>query len=315
MRENEFFPDFLLLDIPYYQYALQEMRYVKEKGLALEGKAPADTRQSNPIYKRMYNSYVADFWYQSGTLVEVTYGQANPSHGGVTGSFGPVGNLEFKLGRSELNRFSLTNASLNEWYLFFSASNSTSALTDAGANDIISAWRRFGLGRTEGLGYYGSGVTFLPYVSQSLLLAKVDDFGGAQEARQEGITTSDQEILGRYPGAHRLGDRVLYGFKAEILRSFQLTASFETGMVYPRTVFLPWAGSFILAQAGYRAMDYGLGKFVDDYPVFGPIISTVVRSGYWYCYYLLRRNTMSWPFSGEPPLRYEGLNVGVSASF
>ena len=315
LREHEFFPDFLLLDIPYYQYALQEMKYVNQKELAIEGKRSVDTAIVNPLYKRMYNTYVADFWYQSGTLLEVTYGQANPAHNGVTGGFAPVGTVEFKLGRSELDKFSPTNASLNEWYIFFSASNSTAVLTVGGETDITSSWRRFGLGRTEGLGYYGSDVTFLPYVSQSLLLANVDEFGGGQGSPQGQIPASDQEVLARYPGAHRLGDRALYGFKAEIVKSFQLTASYETGMVFPRTEFLPWVGSFLLAQVGYRAMDYGLGKFVDDYPVFGPIISMAVRSGYLYCYYLLRRSAMSWPFGGEEPLRYEGLNVGVSVSF
>ena len=315
LREHEFFPDFILLDIPYYQYALQQMRYAKSKQWDFSGNTVSTTKYSNPIYKRAYNTLVADFWYKSGTLLEATYGQGTPAQSNVTSAFGPLGNSELKVGRTQIDRFSPTNASLNDWYIFLSYSSSNSALSSVGANEISTKWTRFGFGRTEGLGYYGSDLSFLPYISQSLLLTKISDFGYGQNTSTAGIPTGDQEILARYPGALRLGERVLYGFKAEILSSFHLGASYETGVVYPRAVVLPWTGSYILALAGYQALDNVLGRFTDDYPVVGPIVNIAIRAGYLYGYYLLRRDNMNWPFSSEAPMRFEGLNFGIGVRF
>ncbi|MBP1622517.1 MAG: hypothetical protein H6Q07_537, partial [Acidobacteria bacterium] len=315
LREHEFFPDFILLDIPYYQYALQQMRYAKSKQWDFSGNTVSTTKYSNPICKRAYNTLVADFWYKSGTLLEATYGQGTPAQSNVTSAFGPLGNSELKVGRTQIDRFSPTNASLNDWYIFLSYSSSNSALSSVGANEISTKWTRFGFGRTEGLGYYGSDLSFLPYISQSLLLTKISDFGYGQNTSTAGIPTGDQEILARYPGAFRLGERVLYGFKAEILSSFHLGASYETGVVYPRAVVLPWTGSYILALAGYQALDNVLGRFTDDYPVVGPIVNIAIRAGYLYGYYLLRRDNMNWPFSSEAPMRFEGLNFGIGVRF
>ncbi len=308
LRENEFYPDYILLDIPYYQYALQQMKYTKEKELIIADKDTVTEKFSNPIYKRVYNNVVVDFWFQSRTLLELTYGQGNLHQSNFTNNFAPVGNWELKLGRSELDQFSPTNASLNEWYLFFSYASTGSALSNAEAEEVTSKFYSFGFGRTEGLGYYGPNLSFIPFVSQSLLLTKIDDFSYPQNDLSE----PDQEILNTYPNSLRFGDRALYGFKFDILTSLQLTANYETSIIYPRYLFLKWAGSFVLAEAAYQALGYALGKFVDDYPVAGPIINFLVRSGYLYAYYALRKNNMNWPFSTEAPLRYEGFNLGVS---
>ena len=176
------------------------------------------------------------------------------------------------------------------------------------ADEVSSKFIRFGFGRTEGLGYFGHSLSFIPFVSQSLMLTKLDDFGYSQDDLPE----PDQEILNTYLNALRFSDRALYGFKFDIVTSFQLTANYETSIIYPRYLFLKWTVSFVLAEAGYHALGHALGKFVDDYPVAGPIINFLVRSGYLYAYYALRKNNMNWPFSTDAPLRYEGFNFGVS---
>jgi glycerophosphoryl diester phosphodiesterase len=311
LRENEFYPDFILLDIPYYQYALQQLKYTKEKELIIADRDTVKEKFSNPIHKRIFNSTVKDFWFQSRTLLELTYGQGKPNQNNFTSNFAPVGNWELKLGRSELDEFSKTNASLNEWYFFFSYASTSSAISKMEADEVSSKFFRFGFGRTEGLGYFGHNLSFIPFVSQSLMLTKLDDFGYSQDDLPE----PDQEILNTYLNALRFSDRALYGFKFDIVTSFQLTANYETSIIYPRYLFLKWAVSFVLAEAGYHALGNALGKFVDDYPVAGPIINFLVRSGYLYAYYALRKNNMNWPFSTDAPLRYEGFNFGVSVVF
>lgn len=310
--ENEFYPDFILLDIPYYQYALHQMKYASDNNLIFADKDTSAEIFSNPIYKRVYNSVVKDFWFQSRTLLELTYGQGNPKQSNFTSNFAPVGNWELKLGRSEIDKFSETNTSLNEWYVFFSYLNSNSAITTVEENEVSTEFYKFGLGKTEGYGYYWPRLSFIPFVSQSWLWAKLNDFGFTQNSTQSDLPPNDKEIMNRYSNAFRFSDRTLYGFKSDILSSVQLTANYETSIIYPRHLFFKWAVSSIIVEAGYLGIGYLLGKFIDDYPVVGPIINILVRSGYLYSYYLLRKNNMNWPFKTETPLRYEGFNFGVS---
>ena len=312
LRENKFIPEFILLDIPYYQYALHQMKYASDNNLIFAHKDSSAEIFSNPLYERVYNSAIKDFWFQSRTLLESTYGQGNPKHSNFTSNFASVGNWELKLGRSEIVRFSKTNASLNEWFIFFSYLNSNSAVTKPEENEVTTEFYKFGFGRIEGYGYYSPRLSFVPFVSQSWLWTKLDDFEFTQDAAQADLPPNDAEIMNRYSDAFRFGDRTLYGFKSDILSTVQLTANYETNIIYPRHLFFKWAVTSILVEAGYLEIDYVLGKFIDDYPVVGPIINILVRSGYLYSYYLLRKNNMNWPFNTETPLRYEGFNFGVS---
>ena len=231
------------------------------------------------------------------------------SNNDLNGSFENAGKIELKLGRSELNKFSKTNALLNEWYLMFAYSNSEFAVGNAESDDISSEFYHFGIGQTEGLGYYGPHISFIPYISQSLIWSKMDEYSSNSNTP---ISSNDEEILGRYKDTFRFGDRVLYGFKFDILSTLQLSLNYETGVIYPRTLFLKWVGSFLLAQVGYNALNVAAGKWVDDSPVFGPIVNMLVRTGYVYAYYALRKDNMNRPFQTETPLRYEGFNFALS---
>ena len=310
LREHEFFSDFILLDVPYYKWALQQMRYIKNKDVKIDSTTYiAEEKYKNPIYKRVFNKYVNNFWFQSKTLVDLTYGFGKPNQYNFNSGFAQVGNLELKLGRSELDVFSKTNVELNENYLFFSMINSDFALSSAAEDEITTDAYRFGIGKTDGFGYYSSSVSFIPYVSQSFTWTMLNGYSDSLKYRNN---YNDSDILNRYEGSFRFGDRALYGFKFGILSSVQINLNYETAIVFPRHLFLKWAGSFIIMQAGYSALSYGAGKWVDDKPILGPIVNTLARAGYLYVFYLLRKKDMNWPFTTEAPLRYEVFNFGVS---
>ncbi len=312
LREHGFYPDFILSDVPYYQFALQQLRYTKEKDKIISDSVHITEKYSNPIYKRVYNQYVRDFWFQSRTMFELTYGIGNPNQYYFENDFAPVGNWEFKLGRSVLNKFSKTNVSLDEWYLFFSYMNSNAAVGETEPTEVATKSYKFGFGKTEGFGYTGSKIAFIPYISQSLLWTMLDDFSDEIKPVAGETPSNDYEILNRYWGTFRFGDRSLYGFKLDILSWVEIIANYETAVVYPRHLFLTWAGSFVVMEIGYTLLASVTGKWVDDNPVIGPIVNFVVRAGYLYTYYLLREKNMNWPFSTEAPLRYEIFNFGVS---
>jgi len=136
LGENELLPDYILCDIPYYQYALHQMKYAKQKEIKLEDKKERIAKYENPIYKRVYKQYVADFWFQSRTLFDFTYGVGSPNESKFTNSFAATGNWELKFGRSELDKFSKTNALINEWYLFVAYSSSSTSLTQSTSDQV-----------------------------------------------------------------------------------------------------------------------------------------------------------------------------------
>mgnify|MGYP003471509053 FL=1 len=169
--------------------------------------------------------------------MELTYGQINPNQADFESNFAPVGNWELKMGRSELNKFSETNASLNEWYLFFSYMNSNSSLSNIDTNEVSTEFFKFGISKAEGLGYYGPHLSFIPYVSQSLMWTKLNSYSYSHNSSQSELSTNDQDIISRYLDSFRFGDRVLYGFKSDILSSLQIVVNYETGVIYPRHLF------------------------------------------------------------------------------
>jgi hypothetical protein len=312
LAENEFLPDFILLDVPYYNYALHQMKYAADRHLIDPDKSVVASRYKNPIYKRMYNNYVADFWFQSRFLLSFTYGIGNLNESKFTSSFAPVGNWELKVGKSELDKFSKTNASVNEWYLFLGYTNSSTSFIKSKPDEATTEFYKFGIGKIGGLGYYGPHISLIPYTSQSLFLTELTNYSVSDGSSLNTLNQTDAQILNKYTNELKFADRALYGLKFDILSSVQLNVNYETDVIYPSYLFLKWTGSFVLAQAGYGILDYSLGKFVDDYPVAGPIINFIIRSGYLYAYYALRKNNMNWPFTTEEPLRYSGFNFGIS---
>jgi len=312
LRENKIYPDFILSDVPYYQYALQQMRFVNEENINIDGKTVPTKEFRNPIYKRKFNQYVRDFWLHSRTLIELTYGLGKPSQNYFQNSFASVGNWELKVGRSELNKFNTTNVELSEAYFFLSSMNSKSAINKTEVNQVTTKALRFGIGYTDGFGYEASFATIIPYVSQSFTWTKLQEYSDFLKYDESAVSMNDSNILNRYWKSYRFGDRALYGIKADILSSVQLNLNYETAVIYPRHLFWNWAGSYILSQVGYSALGYSLDKFVDNNNIIGPIINSLVRAGYLYGYYLLRKENMNWPFSTEAPLRYETFNLGIS---
>ena len=317
LRENEFFPDFLLLDVPYYKYALQQLRYMKGKIINQDSlNSSRETVYTNPIYKRMYNQYVKDFWFQSRTLIDVSYGIGMPNHYHSNNDFAKLGNWEIKLGRSELDQYSRTNIELNETYIFASGLNSDYLFGNSSNEYKISGDAfRFGIGFSDGLGYGGASISLIPYVSQLFSWTEVKGCGDSLSNVSATNIQDDCALIERYSGAYRFGERALYGLKIDILSAVQLNVNYETSFVYPRTLFMKWAGSYILMEAGYYGLGMALDKLVDDKPFIGPIVNIIVRGGYLYLFYLLKEKDMYWPFKTEAPLRYELFNFGVSYKF
>ncbi len=308
MRENKFFPDFILLDLPYYKYALQQLRYIKENNVKVEtiNKYKETERFKNPIYKRKFNQYVKDFWFKSRTTFGVSYGVGKPRHTESKSGFSNLGNLEINIGRSEVDVFSKTNLELNETFLFWSMFSQDLISSHDNYSTSFKA-QRLGIGKTDGFGYVGSVFSIIPYVAIGLTWTKINNFSATNEC--------DKKILDDFKGNIRFGDREFFGIKAEILSHVHLNLNYETGVIFPRHKFFQWLGSFALMEAGYLTLAHYTSTWIDKKPVAGPIVNTLFRAAYLFGYYLIRKENMYWPFPSEPPLRYDAVNFGINFIF
>jgi glycerophosphoryl diester phosphodiesterase len=314
LREHRVFPEYMLTDAPYYKIGLQQLRY--NEGKDIEFPTTRELLVKEDIYSTYYkllNNHVADFWFQSRSMIEISYGVGSPNQNDFSSEFAPIGNWEIKLGRSEIDKYSKTNVELSERYLFFSYLNSTIQSQEISESEIQTRSYRFGIGTTDGLGYYGgSGFSVTPYVGQAFVWTQLDDFSRSLKPEEGNTGSNDFNILNRYWGTYRFGDRAIYGIKAEISSRIQLDLYYETAVVYPRHLFWSWSGSFIMAEGGYGIISHFLDDYTGKQEKFGPVINILVKSLYLFGYYTLRESDMNWPFNTEAPLRYQIFNIGVS---
>ncbi len=314
LRENEFFPDYILLDVPFYKMGLQQLRFTDGKGLHLsKDKKPFFELDRYPVYKDVLDEHVSDFWFKSRQMYEINYGVGTPKHSNFDKDFAAVGQIELKVGRSEIDKFSSTNVELSNRYLFLSYLSSSIHAEDASGEEITTTSYRFGLGTTDGIGYTaGQDFSISPYVGQAFVWTRLTDFSSSLEPGPGETPSDDYNILEQYTGRFRFGDRATYGLKSEISSLIQVNAHYETAVIYPRHLFWKWSGSFIISQLGYGLLSHFTNDFVNEQPVLGPVINFVLKSAYLYGYYILRKDNMNWPFNTDTPLRYEVVNLGIS---
>jgi len=307
VRENDYNPDYILSDTPYYNIALQQMRH--QEGRSIDTtivKNKSWLAKSKKVYHNLLNEHVVDFWFQSRTLAELTYGVGWPKESDFSSDLAPVGNLELKLGRSVIGKYSEINVELNERFIFGSYLGSSILPADLAENKTAITSSRFGLGTIDGIGYISGGFSFVPYVSQALVWTRLKNFDNPEGS------SADYDILNTYSGAFRFGDRTAYGLKTELSSYIQLNINLETAVVYPRFIFLEWTGSFLLSRIGYSYLTTFTDDIVNNFPTFGPVFNFLLRSGYLFGYYALRKNNVFWPFDSSTPLRFEMINLGIS---
>jgi glycerophosphoryl diester phosphodiesterase len=317
MRKEEIFPDWMLLDVPFYKYALEQMKYMRDKDLKLEGAAAVadEKKYKNPIYQRVYNEQVKDFWFKSSNFLDLTYGTGFYNHHDFSRKFAPVGVLELRYGRSEFNTFTTTNTYINDWNLFFSYVDSKiSALGAVNGEVATKAWR-VGLSRRQGFGYGGRNFSFTPYVSQSVGLFYLSDFSNFIKPVGDEQPDNDYLILKRFWNYLVFSDKIHYGFNFNIKNSYDFYLSYQTSVMSPRFLFWKWMGSGMIVKAGYNIIFHFTDKWVNQMPVWGPIINFIARSAYFYGFYMIREKDAYWPFDTYTPLRYEGFNFSFSYKF
>ncbi len=270
------------------------------------------------VYTKYLDDNVLDFIYTSRPMIEINYGIGSPKHEKVMGEFADIGSWDIKLGKSEQKNFNNVLVDLTERYMFASYFSPDNQEYSSNENKILTDSYRFGFGSRDGIGYGGSFLSVIPYVSQDFVWTKLNEYDNQTNPDSINYIDNDAQVLDDYYGTFRFGDKSSYGIKMELISSFQLNAYYETSVVYRRHLFWYWSGSFIVSQVGYNMLTYFTDDIVDSSPILGPIFNFALKAGYQYGYYLLRKENMNWPFNpsgDEAPLTFETFNIGVSFVF
>ncbi len=276
------------------------------------------SQEKDTLNQKYLDDNLLDFLYISNPLVEISYGYGSPFNNKITDDFANVGNWHLKLGKSKQKYFRGFLVDLSERYLFGSyiSSSIQNISDDIG---ITTSTYQFGFGSRDGIGYSGSFLTVIPYVAQDFVWSKLNSYNTNNVCLAiYSCPDFASQILNDYQKDFRFGDKASYGLKVGLASILQLNVSYETSVIYRRHLFWYWSGSFILSQAGYNMLGYFTDDLVDNSPVIGTLFNFLLKAGYQYGYYLLRKEDMNWPFNtskNETPLRYETLNVGFTFLF
>ena len=244
------------------------------------------------------------------SFLEVNYGYGRPDHKRFTGEFIKLGSYEAKLGWSEIKKYNIDNiSSLDERYFFGSVSNQEYNAFDDSTGDTALELTRFGIASRLGFGYNLGPFSLLPYHQIGLVWTQVSFDSGA------GVSENEMEILNRYKNAYRFGQTTEGGIKLGLGRALALHGSYELAVIYPRTLFGMWLGSYLIQSFGYAAISLYAEKIVNTSPIFGPLMYFVLKNGLAMVFFNQMRENMNWPFETETPLTYVQYKIGASITF
>lgn len=248
-------------------------------------------------------------------LIELNYGLGKPSNKNFNSNFARSGMIELKLGYSTIyNEFDDQIIKFKDKFILLSRISDKLNAEDAGANEVTTEIYKFGFGHRKGYGYALGGVDVIFYNQNTYDWSQLSDFNypTSPVALSSG---SDLKILNRYYDNFRFGTGAEGGVKFEIASLVSLNASYEALIIFPRYMIWKHLGSFIVENAGMVLIDEFVEEITERTPFAGPIINFLLKSGYSYGFYLLKKDKMNWPFNTETPLTHESFKIGVTFTF
>ncbi len=262
---------------------------------------------------------IFDWYGDSRPLIEVNYGLGKLEHDNFgEGRFGDIGSFELKLGYSEIDtEYEDYLIELDSRYIFASKiDNKIRSDNDLEDFQYKSESFRLGFGNRQGYGYKFGPAAVIPYNQGAILWNKFNKLERNKPLAPGFIELDNPDaVADRYGDAFRFASLAEAGAKFEIASMIALNVSYEGTVIYPRHKFWKWLGSFVIEHSGYAALGEFAEEIMDRVPAAGPIMNIILRSGYQYAFYLLKKEKMNWPFNTEAPLAYEQFKFGITLTF
>ncbi len=257
-------------------------------------------------------------WEKGRPLMEFTYGLGEPKHDKLTSKLAKIGLAEIKLGYSSIDQVDNYVVEVKDKFIFASKIATNLQSEKANSDELRSELFRFGFGLRTGYGYDFNQIGILPYSENAVVWSKLDmkDYPAAILPIPIFVDASnDSEILDRFNKEIRFGTLSEGGIRVEAGRVISFNAGYEAAVIFPRHLFWKHLVSFAIEEAGLKALDHFADEVLDSSPIAAPIVNFVLKNGFSYLFYTLKKENMNWPFKTEAPLTYETVKFGVTFTF
>jgi hypothetical protein len=264
-----------------------------------------------------------DFQFHGRPSIETSYGLPKLAIKSVNTDFIKPGAAELRLGYSTLREFEGYIIKYRNRFVFLgNFSKDLSKSTDNSAKLNAEIWR-FGVGWLEGYGYQIGKSAIIPYTSNSFVWTRIksndyyviDPTASYVPLNKIGLSKNDSETLDLFNDSFRFGTMTEGGIRVQLIPLISFNAGYERAIVFPRHMFWKHVGSMAIEWAGIGAIDFFVREIMDDSPAAGPIISFILKNGFSYGLYQLRREKMNWPFNTAEPLTLDTWRFGLTFTF
>lgn len=239
------------------------------------------------------------------------YGLADLDLDKMLGEFAKPNLLQFKIGYITTTDGCDEEAFLVDYkYSFLYLTNTSTKLSnkDEMNGDIRTNIWAFGFGNEEGIGYKFGNSSVTPYIGSSLSWTRVS----RKDSPRDSLSTW---MLDRYEDSFRFGQTSTAGLRISVIPQIAIDASYEKGLVFPRTLFWKWAGSGIIEVVANSLLDNFIDEIRDNAPVAAPIVNILLKGALNYGLYELRSEKMNWPFESYAPLTHDQFKIGMTFTF
>jgi len=252
------------------------------------------------------------FWERKPTL-ELFAGFSGVSGNAFGTPFRDANSLELQLGYTRLAAKGYSTSILNYEYQYIFLGNTSSDYGVVPFEKNIAGLKsdlwRAGIGMQSGYAYrIGHASAIIPYYGAAVAWSQFN-------AKDWPSDAAGQAELGLYTNAVRFGTVAEGGVKFQFLPVVMLNVGYERALVFPRYLFWKHFGSVILEGAGQSGLDAFIKQVYQSSPAAAPIVNFLLKNGFSFAIYQLRREKMNWPFESASPLTTSTFKVGLSASF
>ena len=256
-------------------------------------------------------------------FIEVHYGFSTPKQKNIFSKFANVGFDEIKLGYSNIDSIYKPHIiELKDRFVFGSRISSYLKSGSPNFDEMISDMWRFGIGWRSGYGYRLGAITITPYHSSGFAWSRVemqtsdyDFYLLTNPPIPYDKAVNDINILNRYQDSFRFGTVNEGGISLTISNVVSINSGYEAAVIFPRYMFWNHAGSFLIEEGGLALLDHFIDEIADRSPIAAPIINFLLKNGYSYAFYTLKKDKMNWPFETEAPFTYETFKFGITVTF
>ncbi len=249
--------------------------------------------------------------FKGKPIISLHYGISQLHSKNINAPLAAPGKIEFKLGYASYNQSKYADNIVHykdQGINIVHFSNSLIGKEKKSGELQTGIWQ-FGITRESGYGYkIGESSNILPYSSGSFIWTRFD-------IKDTPILPSDAEYLDLYHGTFRFGTKSEGGVKIQIIPLLNIVAGYEYAAIFSRHLFWKQLGNMIIETAGQAAINGFVKEIFKSSPAAGPIVEFLLKNGWSFAMYELRKDKMSWPFDSAAPITYDAFKIGLQFRF